>query len=91
MQSSKTNTTIYENLGKDTVNVYETAMSVDSHPMHVYETFKPQSQEQNDGIYENLPTNDEEIIKAEISNPACTVQPTSEEVIDSTENISTTT
>ena len=88
----KTSSEIYEN---DENDKSEIEMSGDPNSMHAYKAFKSHSTGQTDAIYETPSADDEEISKAEISNPASTFQPQAREnpyVLDtSTENTSNTT
>ena len=71
MQSSMQNATMHENPAteKDEMRLSETALS--DHV--IYDTIKPQPQEQSACIHENPSANKEEVEKAGITNPMYSV------------------
>ena len=72
-QSVRQNEDIYEDVKKDEIRLSETVMSEDPDSMNAYET-------QSDAIYENPSADDdEEVTKAEISNPVSTFKPMAKE------------
>ena len=89
--SVEQNEGIYEDVEKDGIKLSETTLSENPDSMHACET----SPGQTNAVYENPSADDEEITKAEISNPASTFQPKAREnpyVLDtSTDNTSSTT
>ena len=93
--SVEQNEGIYEDVEKDGIRLSETTFSENPDSMYACETFKPHSPGQTNVVYENPSADDEEITKAEISNPASTFQPKAREnpyVLDtSRENTSSTT
>ena len=94
-QPGEQNECIYEDIEKDEMRLFETAMPKDPDYMNAYETLESHSLRQSDSIYENPFAYNEEITKAEISNLVSAFQPPVREnpniLNTSTENTSSTT